>query len=40
MEATGECGKMMQERAECPGLDAKTLELVAIGASVGSGCDE
>lgn len=40
MEASGECQVMMRKSESCSALDPKTLELVAIGVSIGSGCDE
>ena len=32
--------KLKTEKGEAMPLDKKTLELVAIGASIGSGCDD
>ena len=32
--------QLQAEKGEAMSLDKKTLELVAIGASVGSGCDD
>lgn len=40
MEAAGECQSMMRKSGKCSTPDPKILELVGIGTSIGSGCDE
>jgi len=40
MEKIGACQEMMQKTEQCAGLDARMLELVAIGASIGSECGD
>ena len=40
METSGTCQEMMQKTEKCSELDSRTLELVAIGASIGSECGD